>query len=73
MDHIRVGSGRGMFAFRCDSTCWWNEICSNIFIRVPSIIVNPVSAGIFFYFGESFSNVGGGIPSIFSWRVSMIL
>ena len=73
MDHIRVGSGCGMFAFRCDSTCWWNEVSSNIFIRAPSIMFNPVGAGIFFYFGGCFSNVCGGIPSIVSWRVSMIL
>ena len=64
MDNFRVGSGCGVFAFRCDGACWWDVISSNIFIRVPSIIVNPVSAGIFFYVGGCLSNMCSGVPSI---------
>ena len=73
MNDFWVGNGRGIFTFWCDGARWWDVICSDIFICVPSICFNPVIAGVFFYVGGCLSDMCGGVPSICSWRVSIIL
>ena len=66
-----VGCWCGSFAVWCNSACWGNKIRSNIFVSVPSKILDPVSAGAFFFFGGRASNMCHSIPlDLFAERVN---